>query len=126
MTKLLSLLLIVLVQQQHYGIVEGQRTLVSLSKKLKILRESDKKASNVKSNPPTTTGSGTLKGKGYDYLWNRLWADSANTDDNNNDDDTNSKGILATTTTLLLFVLAAASVLTRQAMLLQREYYCHR
>jgi hypothetical protein len=47
---------------------------------LKILRESDKKASNVKSNPPTTTGSGTLKGKGYDYLWNRLWVDPANTE----------------------------------------------
>jgi hypothetical protein len=119
MKKWLSLLLLVLVQQQqqHNGVVQGQRTLVSLSKKLKILRDSDKKASN--SNP--TVGADTLKGKGYAriaYVWNRLW------DASSNDDTDSSKGfILTTATTVLLLVLAAASVMARQAMLLQSEYY---
>ena len=84
-------LLILLQHSQHHA-VQGQRTLVSLSKKLKFLTNSD----STKKKAATANAPLPFAEKGKGYFWNQGW------DLNFDSDDITTLGI-----TLLLVVSSA-------------------
>jgi hypothetical protein len=98
----LAVVLLVLLQHSQYHAVQGQRTLVSLTNKLKRMGESNKKKAATASAPLP------FKVQGKGYFWERDWDLNLESDD-----------MLAICTTLLLVVFSAIMMRLRAL----GEYY---
>jgi hypothetical protein len=93
-----AFVLLILLQHAQYHAVQGQRTLVSLSKKLKFLTNSD----NSKKKTSTANAPIPFDEKGKGYFWDQDWNLNFDSDDT-----------MATCITLLLVVFSAILVRLR-------------
>ena len=73
----LACVLLMLLQHSQHPAVQGQRTLVSLSKKLKFLTSSD----STKKKTATTTAPLPFAEKGKGHFWDQDWEFNFDSDD---------------------------------------------
>lgn len=97
--RILAAVLLLVLQYSQYHAVQGQRTLVSLTNKLKRMNDSSDKKKTASAKTVPLPFNMQEEGKGYYYFWERDW--DLNLDSINSDD------LMVTCTTLLLVVFSA-------------------